>query len=88
MPNSIQTHANRKLNDFCSVAKPKSLEGPLAVNTLLDNSERLFEGKLDSPENLQHRDGVIYATLRSNEVVKITGEKIETLTSFGKSCCE
>lgn len=78
----------KKLKTFCSVAKTKPLEGPLAINSLLDNAERLFEGKLDSPENLQTRDGLIYATLRTNEVVKIVGGKIETLTSFGKSCCE
>ena len=67
---------------------PKALDGPLAINALLDNAERLFEGRLDAPENLQSRDDIIYATLRNNEVVKIVGDKIETLTSFGKSCCE
>lgn len=71
-----------------SVAKPKPLSGSLGLNTLLDNAERLFEGKLDSPENLQNRDGVIYATLRDNRVVKISDGNIKTLTSFGKSCCE
>lgn len=74
--------------DFSSVALPKPLEGQLAINTLLDNAEKLFEGKLDAPEDLKSRDGVIYATVRSNEVVKIVGDKIEVLTSFGKSCCE
>lgn len=67
---------------------PKALDGPLAINALLDSAERLFEGRLDAPENLQSRDDIIYATLRNNEVVKIVGDKIETLTSFGKSCCE
>lgn len=62
--------------------------GPLALNSLLDNAERIFEGKLESPEALVTRDGVIYATLRNNNVVKITNDKIEVLTSFGKSCCE
>jgi len=69
-----------------SVAKPRALVGSLGINKLLDNAERLFEGKLDSPENLQQRDGAIYATLRDNRVVKITGDEIQTLTSFGKSC--
>lgn len=73
---------------FSSLAEPRALKGPLAVNNLLDNAERLFEGKLDSPENLQSRDGVIYATLRTNKLVKIVGDKIETLTDFGKNCCE
>ena len=67
---------------------PKALDGPLAINALLDNAKKLFEGRLDAPENLQSRDDIIYATLRTNEVAKITGDKIETLTSFGKSCCE
>lgn len=75
-------------NNYCSVAKPKALVGSLGLNTVLDNAERLFEGKLNSPENLQNRDGIIYATLRDNRVVKISGGEIETLTSFGKSCCE
>lgn len=75
-------------NDSCSVVKPKDLTGPLAINTLLDNAEKLFEGKLDSPEALETRDGAIYTTLRNNNVVKITNGKVDVLTSFGKSCCE
>lgn len=74
--------------NFLSVVEPKALTGKLALNTKLDNAEVLFKGRLDSPENLQTRDGILYATLRDNTVAKITGDTIETLTSFGKSCCE
>lgn len=70
------------------MVKPRSLDGPLAINSLLDNAQKLFEGKLDAPENLQTRDGIIYASLRTNEIVKLIGDKIEVLTSFGKSCCK
>ncbi|CRL06686.1 CLUMA_CG019603, isoform A [Clunio marinus] len=69
-----------------SVVAPKALNGPYEINSLLDNAVKLFEGKLDAPEDLQHKDGVIYASLRTNEIVKIIGDKIEILTSFGKSC--
>lgn len=73
---------------YFSVKETKSLSGSLAINTRLDNVERLFEGKLQSPEDLQAKDGIIYASLRDNTVVKIEGDKIDILTSFGKSCCE
>lgn len=58
------------------------------MNTKLDNAERIFEGKLDAPENVQIRDDAIYASLRTNQIVKVTNETIEPLTSFGESCCE
>lgn len=64
------------------------MTGLLGINNRLDNAEKLFEGKLNSPENLQARDNVIYASLRDNTVVKIEGDEIKVLTSFGKSCCE
>lgn len=73
---------------FSSVEQVKPLTGALATNKLLDNAERLFDSKLDSPEHLQYRDGKLYATVRDNKLVKIFNNKIEVLADFGKSCCE
>lgn len=64
------------------------MTGQLAMNTRLDNAERVFEGQLDAPENVQIRDDAIYTSLRTNQIVKVTNASIEPLTSFGESCCE
>lgn len=77
-----------KFPSLHSVVRPKALIGSLQLNSQLDGAEKLFEGKLDSPEDLKARNGVIYASLRDNRVVKITKGKVETLTDFGTSCCE
>ena len=67
----------------------RSLEGPLSLNTLLDNAERLYEGKLLAPENILERDGALYVSVKSNQVVKIVNDKIEVIADFGKrSCCK
>lgn len=71
-----------------SIEEVRKLEGPLKINSLLNNAERLFEGKLDSPEHILERDGVFYVVLRTNEIVKIVNNEIKVLTSFGKSCCK
>lgn len=72
-----------------SVAPVKSLEGPLKLNTLLDNAERLFEGKLLAPENILEKDGVLYVSVKNNQVVKIVNDKSEVIADFGKgSCCK
>jgi len=69
-----------------SVEKPRALEGVLASNDFLANPEKLFEGQLKAPEHLLERDGVIYASLGSGEVVKIIDGKIEVMSRFGKFC--
>lgn len=71
-----------------SSADIKSLEGPLKLNTRLDNAERLFEGNLIAPEHLLERDGVIYAAVKNNRVVKIVDGDVKVVTSFGRSCCK
>ncbi len=69
--------------------KPGSLSGPYALNNkLLDNGERLFEGILDGPEHLLAKDGAIYASLASGEIIKIVGENVTVVTKFEKPCCK
>jgi hypothetical protein len=72
----------------CSVEGGTPLEGPLALNSLLNNAERLYEGRLDAPEHIIERNGVLYVSLRTNEVVTIANNEIKVLVNFGKSCCK
>lgn len=60
----------------------------MKINSLLDNAERLYEGKLDAPENILERNGVLYVGLRTNTVVKIIDDDIKVLVDFGTSCCK
>lgn len=72
-----------------SVSPVKPLDGPLSLNTLLDNAERLYEGKLLAPENILEKDGALYVSVKNNQVVKIVNDKIEVIADFGKkSCCK
>lgn len=64
------------------------MEGALKLNTRLDHAERLYEGKLLAPEHLLERDGIIYAAVKNNQVVKIVNGEIKVVTSFGRSCCK
>lgn len=63
-----------------------NLTGPLEVNNLLDNSERLLEGQVHGPETLLKRDNDIYTTIHGGEVIKITGDHITHIAKFGKPC--
>lgn len=74
--------------DFQSfvIPKPLDLTGPLEVNNLLDNAERLFEGQVHGPETLLKRGNEIYTTIHGGEVIKITGEHITHVAKFGKPC--
>ena len=70
----------------CRVTPPRPLVGPLALNNLLDKSERLYEGRLTGAECLRSRDGKeIFASL-VNEIVKINGQHITHVAKFGKPC--
>lgn len=71
-----------------SFAEVKPLEGPLKLNTRLDNAERLYEGKLLAPEHILERDGVLYAAVKNNQVVKIVDGQIKVVADFGRSCCK
>lgn len=58
------------------------------MNTLLDNAERLYEGKLQAPEHFVERDGAFYVSLKNNQIVKIVKDEIKVVADFGKSCCK
>lgn len=71
---------------YGSIPKSLDLTGPLEVNHLLDNGERLFEGRLHGPETLLKRGNEIFASIHGGQVVKIAGDHITHLATFGKPC--
>lgn len=81
-----KTIFNLKLLFFSSIPKPLNLTGPLEVNNLLDNAERLFEGQVHGPETLIKRGNEIYTGIHGGEVIKITGDHITHVAKFGKPC--
>ncbi|XP_055322327.1 adipocyte plasma membrane-associated protein Hemomucin [Sitodiplosis mosellana] len=74
--------------DFQSfiIPKPLDLTGPLEVNNLLDNAERLFEGQVHGPETLLKRGNEIFTSIHGGEVIKITDDHITHVAKFGKPC--
>lgn len=70
----------------CSIPKALDLTGPLEVNNLLDNAERLFEGEVHGPECLLKRGDEIYTSILGGEVIKISGDHITHVAKFGKPC--
>uniref|UniRef100_A0A336MUZ4 CSON007419 protein n=1 Tax=Culicoides sonorensis TaxID=179676 RepID=A0A336MUZ4_CULSO len=68
------------------VPNPLPLEGVLAPNNLLDNTERLFENQIHGPENLIYHNGAIYTGVHGGELIKIIGNKFEHVAKFGKPC--
>lgn len=75
-----------KLSILFRVSKPLPLEGVLAPNNLLDNTERLFEDQIHGPENLIYHNGAIYTGVHGGELIKIVGNKFEHVAKFGKAC--
>lgn len=71
-----------------SMVRPQALVGVLEPNKLLENPEKLLQGKLFGPEHLLNLDGAIYTSLHNGDVVKIVGDKITVVGKFGKLCCE
>ncbi|CAI4225749.1 unnamed protein product [Auanema sp. JU1783] len=55
---------------------PPELVGPLAPNTVLQNSEYVLKNQIVGPESLVVDENHIYATLHSGEIVKIKDGKI------------
>lgn len=76
-----------KIIDFIfRIPETLDLAGPLEVNNLLDNTERLFEGQVHGPECLLKRGNEMFTTINGGEVIKITGDHITHVAKFGKPC--
>ncbi|KAK7580269.1 hypothetical protein V9T40_000898, partial [Parthenolecanium corni] len=74
--------------NFTSYELPptKKLEGPLALNTKLNNAEKLFENLLKGPESFTYHKGILYTGVQGGYVVKISGNTVTPFLKFGKSC--
>ncbi|XP_055377097.1 adipocyte plasma membrane-associated protein Hemomucin [Condylostylus longicornis] len=64
----------------------RELKGPLALNNLLDNGERLLEGRVHGPEALLARKDEVYTGIQGGEIVKITADRIRHVAKFGPPC--
>ncbi|XP_050354032.1 adipocyte plasma membrane-associated protein Hemomucin [Nymphalis io] len=65
----------------------QQLIGVLAPNTVLNNAEHLFKGKLLGPEAFQIYNGEVYTTLATGEIVKLSsGGHVTFVTKIGDPC--
>lgn len=71
-----------------SVTPPLPLDGPLTLNTHLNNAERLLEGQIHGPEDLMVHSGYLYTTLHGGHVARLVGDKLENIAKFGQPCGE
>lgn len=69
-----------------SITPPQPLQGALALNTKLNNAEKLFFEEIKGPEHLEVHNGVLYTTLDGGYVVKIVDDKVVPVVKFGKKC--
>lgn len=74
-----------KFTEF-QVAPPRDLEGVLALNTVLNNAEKLFEGEIKGPEAFTVLDGELYTTLHGGYVAKVYEDQIIPVVKFGQPC--
>lgn len=64
----------------------KDLTGPLALNTYLDNAERLLVDRLYGPEHLLKRGNDLYTSVCTGQILKINGNHLTHLAKFGEAC--
>lgn len=62
------------------------LSGSLGINSYLDNSERLLEGRVAGPEHILVVGKDLYTGLNNGEVVRINGNHITHVAKFGEAC--
>lgn len=70
---------------FRVVTAKSDIKG-LRVNAALNNAERVLEGKIPGAKFLLPRGDSIYATLVDGNIVRIDGENVTFIASFGKPC--
>lgn len=65
---------------------PDKLDGALKPNEKLDGTERFLENVLHWPESFAVHSGNIYTGLGDGRIVRIIGDKMETVCRTGKEC--
>lgn len=75
---------------YFSITPPKPLEGSLAVNTLLEKAEKLFEGKISGPESFTDYNGELYMSVLGGQVLKYNPQqdKLSLVVSFSSEKCQ
>ncbi|XP_078000978.1 adipocyte plasma membrane-associated protein-like [Glandiceps talaboti] len=80
LPSPIQPEA-------FSLPDPPEFTGVLAPNKKLQRAKRLLEGQIFGPESLDFHNGAIYTGTLDGQVVKVVGDKIQTVATFGTPPC-
>lgn len=68
------------------VTEPLTLEGSLSLNSVLNNAERLYSGKVHGPETFEDHKGVLYTGIHGGEIVKFVDGKVVPVAKFGQVC--
>lgn len=84
LPN-LPPHTTFNFEHF-DVTPAKDLVGPLALNTYLDNAERLLVDRLYGPEHILKRGNDLYVSVCTGQILKINGNHITHLAKFGEAC--
>lgn len=62
------------------------LLGPLALNTKLNDAERLLEHLITGPESIVHLDGALYTGVQGGWLIKFVNNTIIPFVNLGKKC--
>lgn len=69
--------------------KTPTFERALEVNTMLTNTERLFEGRVLGPESMAvDSKGALYTGLADGRIVKLEGDKVKEIYRTGEQVVE
>jgi hypothetical protein len=68
------------------ITQAKDLTGPLALNTYLDNAQRLLVDRLNGPEHILKRGNDLYTTVCTGQILKINGNHVTHVAKFGEAC--
>ena len=70
-----------------SLPSPPDLSGPLAANSHLVHTQRLYEGQVRGPESMVLHQGVLYTGTADGKVLVIEKGEVRILTTFGQPPC-
>ena len=93
----LKTHTRKltikiviKLSNCNSITEPRTLQGPLSPNGILDKATKLVDGGIVGAESIVVVNNVLYTGLEDGRVVRIedTGKEhqIITIAKLGNEC--
>lgn len=83
--NSVNCHVVFQIK--IRIDYPPDFTGPLAENDLLSSATKLFEGQFLGPESLAVFRGEIYTGISDGRIIRIKGDKFETVANIGLNGC-